>query len=64
MSDDDNAVLATGLVDDLKSIGIKSLHSDLKTMIDIVTSVGKPVDDRELVVSLTPINEYLSIIAN
>jgi hypothetical protein len=64
MSDDDNAVLATGLVDDLKSIGIKSLHSDLKTMIEMVTGAGKPVDDRELVVSLTPVNDYLSIIAN
>jgi hypothetical protein len=41
MSDDDNATLATGLVDDLKSIGIKSGYSDLKMMLEALKDAGK-----------------------
>ncbi|KAF4618994.1 hypothetical protein G7Y89_g14852 [Cudoniella acicularis] len=52
--DGNNAALATGLLADLKAIGFKGAPSDIHTLIELLKSVGKPTDDRELVNILYP----------
>lgn len=48
----DPHVLAPTLADDLKAIGIKTGLKDLHTLLETAKSVGKPMDDRELIVCL------------
>lgn len=47
----DPKVLATGLVGDLKHVGIKAGRKDLFTLLKVATQKGKPVDDKLMTVS-------------
>lgn len=47
----DPSVMATGLAKDLKSVGLKAGVRDLRTLLQVVKSKGKPVNDREMTVS-------------
>jgi len=40
----------TGLLEDLKAIGREHLHKDVSTLIKVLTTAGKPIDDREMMV--------------
>ncbi|PYH67779.1 peroxidase/cytochrome P450 family protein [Aspergillus vadensis CBS 113365] len=44
----DPDVLATGLVKDLSALGLKGKRNDLRTLIQLVKSKGKPIDDRQM----------------
>lgn len=48
----DPDVLATGIVKDLSALGLKGKRSDLRTLIQLVKAKGKPIDDRQMLVSL------------
>lgn len=48
----DPNVLATGIVQDLKSMGLKTGVKDLRSLLEVAKSKGKPVDDRQMTVSL------------
>lgn len=50
----DPDVLATGLVKDLSALGLKGKRNDLRTLIQLVKSKGKPIDDRQMLVSRLP----------
>jgi hypothetical protein len=43
--------MATGIVKDLKSVGLKAGMKDLQTLLKVVQVKGKPVNDREMTVS-------------
>jgi hypothetical protein len=47
----DPSVMATGIVKDLKSVGLKAGMKDLQTLLKVVQVKGKPVNDREMTVS-------------
>lgn len=48
----DPNVMATSLVQDLKSMGLKTGVKDLRTLLEVAKSKGKPIDDRQMTVSL------------
>lgn len=47
----DPDVIATGVVDDLKAIGVKGVRGDIKTLLDVALAKGKPVDDKQMTAS-------------
>jgi hypothetical protein len=46
----DAAQLSTGVMDDLKAIGIKGVRGDVQTLLDVALAKGKPVDDKQMTV--------------
>lgn len=48
----DPKVMATGIVSDLKSMGLKTSVKDLQTLFEVAKSTGKPINDRDMTVSL------------
>lgn len=48
----DPNVMATGIATDLKSMGLKSGVKDLRTLFEVAKSHGKPINDREMTVSI------------
>ena len=46
----DPKALSTGVIDDLKAIGLGRLGGDVQTLLEVAFAKGKPVNDRELVV--------------
>lgn len=48
----DPNVMATSIVQDLKSMGLKTGVKDLRTLLEVAKSKGKPIDDRQMTVSL------------
>ena len=51
----DPEVLSTGLAEDLKAIGLKGIPEDLKTLIGVWATKGKPVDDKKMTVRSWPV---------
>ena len=47
----DPKVMATGIVSDLKSMGLKTSVKDLQTLFEVAKSTGKPINDRDMTVS-------------
>lgn len=47
---DDADALTTGILDDLKAIGAKGARSDIKTLLEVAMTKGKPIDDRQMIV--------------
>lgn len=45
----DPKVLSTGIVEDLKAIGVKKIGGDLQTLLQVALTKGKPVDDKQMV---------------
>lgn len=58
----DPDVIATGLVKDLTALGIKGRSGDLRTLIQLVKNTGKPVNDREMLVSFHSPPSYPSTV--
>lgn len=48
----DPSAMATGISTDLKSMGLKSGVKDLKTLFELAKSAGKPINDRDMTVSI------------
>ena len=48
----DPKVVATGLAEDLRAVGIKTSRQNLRTLLAVVSSKGEPLDDKKLTVSL------------
>lgn len=48
---DPNA-MATGIAKDLKSMGLKAGVKDLRTLFELAKSAGKPINDRDMTVSI------------
>lgn len=46
----DPDVVSTGIAEDLKAIGLKGISEDLKTLIGVWATKGKPVDDKKMTV--------------
>jgi hypothetical protein len=40
----------TGLLEDLKAIGRENAHKDISTLLKVLTTAGKPIDDKEMMV--------------
>ena len=51
------AVMATGIATDLKSMGLKSGVKDLQTLLEVAKSKGKPINDRDMTVSIAAYKE-------
>lgn len=47
----DPELITTGVMDDLKAIGVKGARADIKTLLDVAMAKGKPVDDRQMTAS-------------
>ena len=43
--------MATGIVSDLKSMGLRTSVKDLQTLFEVAKSTGKPINDRDMTVS-------------
>lgn len=52
----DPKALSTGIVEDLKAIGVKGIGGDLQTLLEVVMAKGKPVDDKQMVVRNTSVD--------
>jgi hypothetical protein len=50
----DPKVLTTGLLADLKHVGIKAGRRDIFTLLKVATQEGKPVDDKLMTVCIFP----------
>lgn len=49
----DPDTLSTGLAEDLKAIGSsKAAFADFKTLIEVATTKGEPIDDKKMMVNL------------
>ena len=48
----DPGAMATGIATDLKSMGLKSGVKDLQTLLEVAKSHGKPMNDRDMTVSI------------
>lgn len=46
----DPKALSTGIMEDLKAIGVKGIGGDLQTLLEVGLAKGKPVDDKQMVV--------------
>jgi hypothetical protein len=46
----DTETSMTGLLEDLKAIGRENAHKDISTLLKVLTTAGKPIDDREMMV--------------
>ena len=46
----DPKALSTGILEDLKAIGVKGIGGDLQTLLQVALAKGKPVDDKQMVV--------------
>ena len=46
----DPKALSTGVIDDLKSIGLSRIGGDVQTLLEVAFAKGKPVNDREMAV--------------
>lgn len=49
----DPKTLSTGLLEDMKAIGIKAGQGDIETLLKVGLTKGKPVDDKQMTV-VTP----------
>lgn len=47
----DPELITTGVMDDLKAIGVKGARGDIKTLLDVALAKGKPSDDRQMTVT-------------
>ena len=47
----DPELITTGVMDDLKAVGVKGARGDIKTLLDVALTKGKPVDDRQMTVT-------------
>lgn len=47
----DPSVMATGIVKDLKTAGLKTSVRDLRTLLEVAKTKGQPINDRDMTVS-------------
>jgi hypothetical protein len=59
----DTETSMTGLLEDLKAIGRENAHKDISTMLKVLTTAGKPIDDREMTVFMNERNHSI-LLAN
>lgn len=57
----DPKVLTTGLLKDLKSVGLKAGRRDILTLLQVALAKGKPVDDKLMTVSVQGYGDFLQL---